>query len=123
MAGRWAAGSLPAVLTALARKVPHPNAVRLALEAQREARQAPAPVAVQLSEKVRLRDTVIHAQPLASYDQLSGTPAASQDSVPDGEVATPLSTITLPPAKRTQTPPSTKSQPKAKRSERDESKK
>ena len=112
-----------AVLTALARKVPHPNAVRLALEAQREARQAPAPVAVQLSEKVRLRDTVIHAQPLASYDQLSGTPAASQDSVPDGEVATPLSTITLPPAKRTQTPPSIKSQPKAKRSERDESKK
>ena len=78
---------------------------------------------VQLSEKARLRDTVIHAQPLASYDQLSGTPAASQDSVPDGEVVTPLSTITLPPAKRTQTPPSTKSQPKAKRSERDESKK
>jgi len=62
-----------AVLTALARKVPHPNAVRLALEAQREARQVPAPVAVQLSEKARLRDTVIHAHPLASYDQLSNT--------------------------------------------------
>ena len=66
-----------AVLTALARQVPHPNAVRLALEAQREVRQAPAPVAVQLSEKVRLRDTVIHAQPLASYDQLNSTPPAS----------------------------------------------
>lgn len=62
-----------AVLTALARKVPHPNAVRLALEAQREVRQVPAPVAVQLSEKARLRDTVIHAHPLASYDQLSST--------------------------------------------------
>jgi transposase len=62
-----------AVLKALARNVPHPHAVRLALEAQREARQAPAPVAVQLSEKVRLRDTVIHAYPLASYDQLNRT--------------------------------------------------
>jgi len=67
-----------AVLTALARKVPHPNAVRLALEAQREARQEPAPVAVQLSEKVRLRDTVIHAHPLASYDQLGSTSPHSQ---------------------------------------------
>jgi transposase len=67
-----------AVLTALARKVPHPNAVRLALEAQREARQELAPVAVQLSEKVRLRDTVIHAHPLASYDQLSSTAPDSQ---------------------------------------------
>ena len=62
-----------AVLTALARKVPHPNAVRLALETQREARQAPAPVVVQLSEQVRLRDSVIHSHPLASYDQLSRT--------------------------------------------------
>jgi len=35
-------------------------------------------VAVQLSEKVRLRDTVIHAHPLASYDQLSSTPPDSQ---------------------------------------------
>lgn len=67
-----------AVLTALARKVPHPNAVRLALEAQREARQVPPAVAVQLSEKVRLRDTVIHAHPLASYDQLSGTASDCQ---------------------------------------------
>lgn len=70
-----------AVLTALARKVPHPNAVRLALEEQREARQVPAPVAVQLSEKIRLRDTVIHAHPLASYDQLSST-------APDSETET-----------------------------------
>jgi hypothetical protein len=67
-----------AVLTALARQVPHPNAVRLALEAQRQARQEPAPVAVQLSNKIRLRDTVIHAHPLASYDQLSS-------SVPDSQ--------------------------------------
>jgi hypothetical protein len=81
-----------AVLTALARKVPHPNAVRLALESQREARQAPPPVAVQLSEKARLRDTVIHAQSLASYDQLSSTS----------------------PTEKIQASPATKSQPKAK---------
>ncbi|OGB76762.1 MAG: integrase [Burkholderiales bacterium RIFCSPLOWO2_12_FULL_67_210] len=62
-----------AVLAALTRQVPHPHAVRLALEAQREARQVPPAVAVQLSEKTRLRDTVIHAHPLASYDQLSST--------------------------------------------------
>lgn len=67
-----------AVLNALQRKVPHPNAVRLALEAQRQAQQAPAPVVVQLSENVRLRDAVIHCHPLKSYDQLNNT-----DSQPD----------------------------------------
>jgi hypothetical protein len=60
-----------AILAALARGVPHPNAVRLALEAQREARHAPAPVAVQLSDQARLRDGAIHAHRLDSYDQLS----------------------------------------------------
>ena len=62
-----------AILSALARGVPHPNAVRLALETQREARHAPAPVAVQLSDQVRLRDGAIHAHRLDSYDQLSTT--------------------------------------------------
>jgi transposase len=62
-----------AIVAALARGVPHPNAVRLALETQREARQQPAPVDIQLSAKVRQRDAVIHAHRLDSYDQL-GTP-------------------------------------------------
>lgn len=62
-----------AILAALARGVPHPNAVRLALETQREARHAPAPVAVQLSAQARQRDGVIHAHRLDSYDQLSTT--------------------------------------------------
>ena len=39
-------------------------------------------MAVQLSEKVRLRDTVIHAHPLASYDQLRST---APDSQPETE--------------------------------------
>ena len=63
-----------AIVAALARGVPHPNAVRLALEIQREVRQTPAPVDIQLSAKVRQRDAVIHAHRLDSYDQL-GTPA------------------------------------------------
>lgn len=62
-----------AIVVALARGVPHPNAVRLALETQREARQMPAPVEVQLSARVRQVDAVIHAHRLDSYDQL-GTP-------------------------------------------------
>jgi hypothetical protein len=78
-----------AVLTALARQVPHPHAVRLALEAQREARQMPPAVSVQLSDKVRLRDTVIHAHPLASYDQLNCTATSpSPDSAPKDQGAT-----------------------------------
>ena len=109
-----------AVLTALERKVPHPNAVRLALESQREARQAPPPVAVQLSEKVRLRDTVIHAQPLASYDQLSCTHTAAQNSATDAEVTPALPTITALPTEKNQASPFTKSQPKAKRRDSDE---
>jgi len=109
-----------AVLTALKRKVPHPNAVRLALESQREARQAPPPVAVQLSEKVRLRDTVIHAQPLASYDQLSCTHTAAQNSATDAEVTPALPTITALPTEKNQASPFTKSQPKAKRRDSDE---
>lgn len=60
-----------AILAALSRGVPHPNAVRLALETQREARRAPAPVAVQLSARVKQRDAVIHAHRLDTYDQLS----------------------------------------------------
>jgi transposase len=74
-----------AILAALTRGVPHPNAVRLALETQREARHAPAPVAVQLSAQARLRDGVIHAHRLDSYDQLSTT----QQPQPQGDTDEP----------------------------------
>ena len=62
-----------AVLTALARGVPHPNAVRLALETQREARNQPPPVAVCLSEQAARRDTVVKPHRLDTYDQLTHT--------------------------------------------------
>jgi len=62
-----------AVLTALARGVPHPNAVRLALETQREARHQPPPVAVCLSAQAASRDTVVKPHRLDSYDQLTNS--------------------------------------------------
>ena len=62
-----------AVLTALARGVPHPHAVRLALEVQREARNQPPPVAVCMPRHVAERDTVVKPHKLESYDQLTNT--------------------------------------------------
>lgn len=62
-----------AVLTALSRGVPHPHAVRLALEVQREARNQPPPVAVCMPRHVAERDTVVKPHKLESYDQLTDT--------------------------------------------------
>lgn len=64
-----------AVLTALSRGVPHPHAVRLALEVQREARNQPPPVAVCMPRHVAERDTVVRPHQLNSYDQLTDTKA------------------------------------------------
>jgi hypothetical protein len=60
-----------AVTTALARGVPHPNAVRLALETQREARDQPPPVATCLPAHVVAKDATVHPHRLDSYDQLA----------------------------------------------------
>ncbi len=59
-----------AVIEALARDVPHPNAVRLALERAREASQAPPPVDTALSERARSLDVTVQAHGLAAYDAL-----------------------------------------------------
>jgi hypothetical protein len=50
--------------------VPHPNAVRLALEHRRELRDEAPPVSIILPEHVKVRD--VHVQPhrLEPYDQL-----------------------------------------------------
>src|SRR5690606_30502280 len=71
-----------AVLTALARGVPHPHAVRLALETQREARNQPPPVAVCLSKQAASQDRVVKPHRLDSYDQLThaGTTPAQGDN-------------------------------------------
>ena len=60
-----------AVAEALERGVPHPNAVRLALERRREQRGAPPPLALPLSDAVRRRDPVVRTHALTGYDQLT----------------------------------------------------
>lgn len=59
-----------AVAWALARDVPHPNAVRLALEHARHADQTPPPVDTPLSERARSLDVTVRAHALDAYDAL-----------------------------------------------------
>lgn len=69
---RYGAAELQlAIEDALARGVPHPNAVRLALERRREQRHLPPPVAVNLPEHVQQRDNPITPHELGGYDELS----------------------------------------------------
>jgi len=50
--------------------VPHPNAVRLALERQREQRGKTPPVDIDLPVNVRARDAPVQLHALETYDQL-----------------------------------------------------
>ncbi len=59
-----------AIDEALGRGVPHPNAVRLALERRRQARAAPPPLAVCLPEHVKRRDIPVRPHCLDDYDTL-----------------------------------------------------
>ena len=68
---RYGAGELQAAIRdALQRGVPHPNAVRLALEHRREARHQPPPVAPALPAHIRAKDTPVRPARLDLYDQL-----------------------------------------------------
>lgn len=60
-----------AVADALSRGVPHPNAVRLALQRQRE-QQTPPPLGMALSAHVRARDIAVRPHNLDGYDKLIG---------------------------------------------------
>lgn len=60
-----------AVQEALKRGVPHPNAVRLALERRREQRNEPPPVDLLLPSHVQSRDTVIQPHDLETYDHIT----------------------------------------------------
>jgi hypothetical protein len=53
--------------------VPHPNAVRLALERRREARGEAPPVAVELPANLQARDAPVRPHALATYDRLKDT--------------------------------------------------
>ena len=72
---RYGAAELQAAITeALARDVPHPNAVRLALERRREQRGQAPPVAVEMPAHVRSRDVPVQPHRLETYDQLKDQP-------------------------------------------------
>ena len=64
-----------AVAEALERGVPHPNAVRLALERNRRLRDQPPAGVVSLPEHLQRRDVVVTPHALESYDHLSNRPA------------------------------------------------
>jgi hypothetical protein len=77
---RYGAAELAAAIDdALARGVPHPNAVRLALERRREARNEPPPLGLQLSSEVQARDHPIRPHDLTGYDRLTETIASEND--------------------------------------------
>lgn len=59
-----------AVAEALARDVPHPNAVRLALDRHREQRGQPLATVVTLPEHLQKRDVTVTPHALSTYDQL-----------------------------------------------------
>jgi hypothetical protein len=63
-----------AILDALERDVPHPNAVRLALERRREQRGEAPHVAVVLPAHVQARDAPVQPHALETYDQLKEQP-------------------------------------------------
>jgi transposase len=68
---RYGAAALQdAILEALVRDVPHPNAVRLALERQREQIGGEPPVAIVMPAHVRERDAPVRPHALETYDQL-----------------------------------------------------
>ena len=50
--------------------MPHPNAVRLALERRREQRGEPPPIAIDLPAAVQARDAPVRPHALETYDQL-----------------------------------------------------
>jgi hypothetical protein len=62
-----------AINEALERDVPHPNAVRLALERRREQRNEPPPLAVNLPRHVQEKDAPVKPHNLDIYDQLKGS--------------------------------------------------
>jgi transposase len=68
---RYGASQLDvAIIEALERDVPHPNAVRLALERRRDDRRQDPPVALTLPAHVQARDKAVRAHSLETYDQL-----------------------------------------------------
>ena len=71
-----------AILEALHRGVPHPNAVRLALARRREQRGEPPTIGVALPAHLQARDTTVQPHALETYDQLTEDNNVSADIPP-----------------------------------------
>ena len=72
------------IAEALARGVPHPNAVRLSLERRREQRDQPPPLPIALPADKRVRDLVVSPHKLDDYDQLQADQENADDEHDDG---------------------------------------
>lgn len=59
-----------AIIEALSRQVPHPNAVRISLERRREARQQLPAVHLELPQDKRVRELSVRPHDLGDYDKL-----------------------------------------------------
>ena len=69
-----------AIIEALERGVPHPNAVRLALERRREQCGNPPPLPIRLPESIRARDATVRTHSLANYDGLTAKESADESA-------------------------------------------
>ena len=68
-----------AIAEALTHDVPHPNAVRQALERRREQREQPPPLTLTLPDNDKVRGIVVRPAALASYDQIHTPATESSD--------------------------------------------
>jgi transposase len=81
---RYGAAELEAAIgEALSRGVPHPNAVRLALERRRDRRDQAPPLAVALPEDPRVKKLVVKPHKLNDYDQLQSDPQSEDNDDDD----------------------------------------
>ena len=60
-----------AIVEALSKKVPHPNAVQIILEKKRENREQPPPISLPLHSDKRVQELVIRPHDIKKYDQLT----------------------------------------------------
>ena len=74
-----------AILEALQRNVPHPNAVRLALARRREQRGEPPTIGITLPAHLQARDTTVQPHALETYDQLKERNDACSNASPAEE--------------------------------------
>jgi transposase len=68
-----------AILEAIQKEVPHPHAVRQALERRRQERGQPAAIPLALPDDARVRDLTVKPHELSSYDKIQETTDHDRD--------------------------------------------